>query len=64
MSVQQRLLKNDPDVLSLFAGNPFAKEPPKAVRAVVWRYWFTTREERARTVRGGIARSSANTRPL
>jgi hypothetical protein len=35
--------------LSLFAGNPFAGTPPKAVRAVVWRYWFTTAAERART---------------
>lgn len=35
------LLKNDPDVLELFAGNPFAGEPPHQVRAVVWQYWFT-----------------------
>jgi hypothetical protein len=43
MSVEQRLVENDPDVLRLFAGNPFAKEPPREVRAVLWRYWFTTR---------------------
>ena len=49
MSVQQRLLENEPDVLALFAGNPFAGAPPKAVRAVIWRYWFTTPAERART---------------
>ena len=35
------LLRGDKDVLSLFAGNPFAKPPPKEVRAVVWEYWFT-----------------------
>lgn len=35
------LLHDDSDVLSLFAGNPFAKSPPKEVRAVVWEYWFT-----------------------
>ncbi|HXJ91539.1 MAG TPA: lipase maturation factor family protein [Terriglobia bacterium] len=35
------LLHGDPDVLSLFAGNPFPKSPPKEVRAVVWEYWFT-----------------------
>jgi hypothetical protein len=35
------LLKNDSSVLSLFAGNPFPGEPPQAVRAVVWQYWFT-----------------------
>jgi hypothetical protein len=49
MSVQQRLLANDRDVLRLFAGNPFAAAPPKAVRVVVWQYWFTTSAERART---------------
>jgi len=35
------LLKNDSSVLSLFAGDPFSGEPPRAVRAVVWQYWFT-----------------------
>jgi hypothetical protein len=49
MSVEQRLVENDPDVLRLFAANPFASQPPQAVRAVLWRYWFTTRAERART---------------
>jgi hypothetical protein len=38
---EERLLKNSPDVLALFAANPFASSPPKAVRAVVWQYWFT-----------------------
>ena len=47
--VQQKLLENDRDVLSLFAGNPFAKAPPLAVRTVMWQYWFTTPEQRART---------------
>jgi hypothetical protein len=41
-STEERLLANDPDVLFLFAGNPFAHEPPKQVRAVLWQYWFTT----------------------
>lgn len=40
------LLKNDPDVLSLFAGNPFPSKPPREVRAVLWRYWFTSMEEK------------------
>lgn len=35
------LLRNDSSVLSLFAGNPFSGEPPRAVRAMVWQYWFT-----------------------
>jgi hypothetical protein len=38
---EERLLKNDPDVLALFAGNPFADSPPLQVRAVIYQYWFT-----------------------
>ena len=38
---EERLLKNDPDVLALFAKNPFAETPPKQVRAVIYQYWFT-----------------------
>ncbi|MGA8144374.1 MAG: lipase maturation factor family protein [Candidatus Acidiferrales bacterium] len=39
---EERLLKSDPDVLHLFAGNPFEGGPqPIAVRAVIWQYWFT-----------------------
>lgn len=49
MSVQERLLANEPDVLRLFAGNPFAAAPPRAVRVVLWQYWFTTPAERAST---------------
>ena len=41
VQTEERLLLNEPDVLSLFAGNPFADAPPKQVRAVVWQYWFT-----------------------
>ena len=38
---EERLLKNSPDVLALFASNPFADSPARTVRAVVWQYWFT-----------------------
>jgi hypothetical protein len=39
---EERLLRSDPDVLSLFAANPFAGGPPPAeVRTVIWQYWFT-----------------------
>jgi hypothetical protein len=48
-NTEVRLLSNDPDVLALFAGNPFAKEPPKQVRAVLWQYWFTTLAEKRAT---------------
>jgi lipase maturation factor 1 len=38
---EERLMKNDPDVLALFAKNPFAEAAPKQVRAVIYQYWFT-----------------------
>jgi hypothetical protein len=41
-----RLLSNDEDVLTLFERNPFASRPPREVRAVIWRYWFTTMSEK------------------
>jgi hypothetical protein len=43
---EQALLRGDADVLLLFAGNPFPKEPPRQVRAVLWQYWFSTPEEK------------------
>ena len=46
---EERLLDNDADVLTLFRGNPFAQAPPKYVRAVLWQYWFTSREEKRAT---------------
>jgi hypothetical protein len=45
---EERLLKNDPDVLALFRGNPFAQAPPRYVRAVLWQYWFTSMDEKRR----------------
>ncbi|QMV18813.1 lipase maturation factor family protein [Granulicella sp. 5B5] len=41
-----RLLDNDPTVLTLFAGNPFAGHPPRYIRAVLWQYWFSTPEQK------------------
>ncbi len=46
---EERLLANDPDVLALFAANPFAGEPPRQVRAVLWRYWFTSMQQKRQT---------------
>ena len=43
---EELLLDNESDVLGLFAENPFAGEPPKYVRAVLWQYWFATREQK------------------
>jgi hypothetical protein len=48
-NLMAKLLQNDPKTLSLLAGNPFPKKPPRWVRAVVFEYRFTTREERAKT---------------
>jgi hypothetical protein len=43
---EERLLEGSPDVLALFAYNPFPQQPPKQVRAVLWQYWFTSLEEK------------------
>ncbi|MGC2697090.1 MAG: lipase maturation factor family protein [Candidatus Angelobacter sp.] len=43
VQTEERLLRNDPDVLALFVGNPFAGSPPAQVRTVIWQYWFTDR---------------------
>ena len=41
MQTEERLLRGSPDVLKLFAGNPFPAAPPQRVRTVLWQYWFT-----------------------
>jgi lipase maturation factor 1 len=46
---EERLLTNDPDVLALFAANPFANSPPRQVRAVLWQYWFTSMEQKQKS---------------
>jgi hypothetical protein len=43
---EQRLLEGSPDVLALFEGNPFPGTPPRMVRAILWRYWFSDWEEK------------------
>ncbi|MDE1976347.1 MAG: lipase maturation factor family protein [Elusimicrobia bacterium] len=50
LSVEKDLLEQDQDVLSLFKSDPFSSgRPPIAVRAVLWRYWFSTPAEKAKT---------------
>jgi hypothetical protein len=44
-----RLLEGAPPVLALLAQNPFPDQPPTWVRAMLYRYRFTTRAERAAT---------------
>lgn len=46
---EERLLTARPDVLALFAANPFRQSPPKYVRAVLWQYWFTSMIEKRTT---------------
>jgi hypothetical protein len=44
-----RLRAGTPEVLELLGRNPFHGAPPRYVRAVLYDYRFTTREERRRT---------------
>jgi len=44
-----RLLQGSPAVLGMLAKDPFPNHPPQYVRALVYEYHFTTREERRRT---------------
>ena len=40
LNLVSKLLHNDPNVLSLFARNPFPDKPPRYIRAVLYRYSF------------------------
>jgi hypothetical protein len=42
---EERLLEGSPDVLALFAGNPFP-QPPRQIRVLLWQYWFTPMQEK------------------
>jgi hypothetical protein len=44
-----KLLENDRATLRLLRGNPFRDGPPVYVRAMLYRYRFTSREERRQT---------------
>jgi len=39
---EKKLLSGEPNVLQLFAGDPFQGQPPKQIRAILWQYWFTS----------------------
>lgn len=45
----RKLVENDPDTLRLLRVNPFPTAPPRHVRALLYRYRFTTRRERRAT---------------
>ncbi len=40
LNLEWKLLHNDPNIVSLFAGNPFPGKPPRYIRAVLYRYTF------------------------
>jgi hypothetical protein len=42
---EERLLEGSPDVLRLFANNPFPR-PPRQIRVLLWQYWFTSMPEK------------------
>jgi lipase maturation factor 1 len=46
---EEKLLKNDRDVIGLFRSDPFDGSAPRYVRAVLWQYWFTSMDEKQRT---------------
>jgi hypothetical protein len=48
-NTEVRLLSNEKDVLELFAGNPFAHDPPRQIRVLLWQYWFTSMQEKRET---------------
>src|SRR5882724_6855860 len=43
------LLKGKPDVARLFAHDPFPNQPPRYIRAILYRYRFTTTKEHRQT---------------
>jgi len=45
----RRLLEGDPATLALLRSNPFPSSPPRYLRARLYRYRFSTRDERAAT---------------
>ncbi len=48
-NLMTRLLQGEPSVLELIGDNPFQDGPPKQVRAVIYRYELTDRDERQAT---------------
>ncbi|MHB8754500.1 MAG: lipase maturation factor family protein, partial [Candidatus Acidiferrales bacterium] len=49
VGTEEALLDNSPEVLSLFAGDPFPNGPPQEIRAVLWQYWFTNLDVKRQT---------------
>jgi lipase maturation factor 1 len=49
LGTEEELLEGSPEVLSLFAHNPFPNGPPQEIRCVLWQYRFTTLAEKRKT---------------
>jgi hypothetical protein len=49
LGTEEQLLEGSPEVLSLFAHNPFPNGPPQEIRCVIWQYWFTNLAEKRKT---------------
>ncbi len=49
LGLAEALLKNSPPVVRLLETNPFPEKPPRFLRAVLFEYRFTTKEERTTT---------------
>ncbi|MGH9730464.1 MAG: lipase maturation factor family protein, partial [Candidatus Acidiferrales bacterium] len=49
LGTEEALLDNSPEVLSLFARDPFPNGPPQEIRVVIWQYWFTTLDGKRQT---------------
>jgi predicted DCC family thiol-disulfide oxidoreductase YuxK len=49
LGLMTRLLENSPDVVTLLGENPFPDQPPRYIRAELYRYRFSTMAERRET---------------
>jgi len=49
ITLMVRLLQGRPEVLNLLDDNPFPDHPPRFIRALLYRYQFTTEDERRAT---------------
>ena len=63
-NLMRRLLQGEPSVLALIEDNPFQDEPPKQVRALIYRYELTNRDERKGTGRWWKRRDRALYAPI
>lgn len=49
VKTEEALLDNSPEVLSLFARDPFPNGPPQEIRVDIWQYWFTSLDVKRQT---------------